>query len=111
MLKRLADQIEQMNSTESPQKKQTTTPSTPKKEYPVNIVVRKIIDPESKELLAVTLENTYPILNWIKGQEHIYDLYISAQGKHEQLFLNITHFTLICMIRSICTKTRCSHET
>ena len=29
MLKRLADQNEQMNSTESPQKKQTTTPSTP----------------------------------------------------------------------------------
>jgi len=82
MLKRLADQIEQMNSTESPLKKKTTIPSTPKKEYPVNIVVRKIVDPESKELLAVTLENTYPILNWIKGMEAIYDLYISAQGKH-----------------------------
>ena len=86
MLKRLADQIEQMNSTESPQKKQTTSPSTPKKEYPLNIVVRKIIDPESKELLAVTLENTYPILNWIKGQEPIYDLYISAQGNQKQLY-------------------------
>jgi hypothetical protein len=86
MLKRLADQIEQMNSTESPQKKQTTSPSTPKKEYPLNIVVRKIIDPESKELLAVTLENTYPILNWIKGMEPIYDLYISAQGKQQQFY-------------------------
>ena len=83
MLKRLAEQIEQMNSPESPLKKKATPPSTPKKEYPVNIVVRKIIDPESKELLAVTLENTYPILNWIKGQEPIYDLYISAQGTHE----------------------------
>ena len=80
MLKRLASQIEELKATESPKKSTPTLQSTPKKEYPFNIIVRKIIDPESKELLAVTLENTYPILNWIKGEMPIHDVYISAQG-------------------------------
>ena len=84
MLKRLAEQIEEMKTTESLQKKQATTQSSPKKEYPFNIIVRRIVDPESKELLAITLENTYPVLNWIKGEESIYDLYISAQGRNNQ---------------------------
>ena len=86
MLKRLADQIEEMKATESPTKKQMTVQSSPKKEYPFNIVIRKIIDPESKELLAITLENTYPILSWIKGDEPIHTVFISAQGKYH-------HFT------------------
>jgi len=88
MLKRLAEQIEEMKATESPQKRQAFAQSSPKKEYPFNIIVRKIIDPESKEPLAITLENTYPVLNWIKGEEPIYDLYISAQGKAAKI-LNI----------------------
>jgi hypothetical protein len=80
MLKRLASQIEELKATDSPKKSTPTLQSTPKKEYPFNIIIRKIIDPESKELLAVTLENTYPILNWIKGEVPIQDVYISAQG-------------------------------
>ena len=88
MLKRLADQIEEMKATESPTKKQMTVQSSPKKEYPFNIAIRKIIDPESKELLAITLENTYPVLTWIKGDEPIHSVFISAQGKY-------CHFTNI----------------
>jgi len=82
MLKRLAEQIEEMKATESPTKKQMTVQSSPKKEYPFNIAIRKIIDPESKELLAITLENTYPVLSWIKGEEPIYSVFVSAQGKN-----------------------------
>ncbi len=88
MLKRLASQIEELKATDSPKKSTPTLQSTPKKEYPFNIIVRKIIDPESKELLAVTLENTYPILNWIKGETPIHDVYISAQGS------NFNHITI-----------------
>ena len=104
MLKRLAEQIEEMKATESPQNRQTFTQSSPKKEYPFNIIVRKIIDPESKELLAVTLENTYPVLNWIKGEEPIHDLYISAQGKFRQ---NSKYLLSPCsnVNRSFCAKT------
>ena len=87
MLKRLASQIEELKATDSPKKSTPNLQSTPKKEYPFNIIIRKIIDPESKELLAVTLENTYPILNWIKGEMPIHDVYISAQGN---IFNHIT---------------------
>jgi hypothetical protein len=95
MLKRLASQIEELKATDSPKKSTPTLQSTPKKEYPFNIIIRKIIDPESKELLAVTLENTYPVLNWIKGEVPLHDVYISAQGNipdHETIYsTNVSH--------------------
>ena len=96
MLKRIAEQSEERKSTKSPQKKATFQAHlTPKKEYPCNITVRKIIDPESNDLLAVTFENTYPILYWIKGEEAIDDLYIAAQGKLNTNFDNYTKYKCI----------------
>ena len=97
MLKRVAAETEVKNTSESPQKKPTLPQqSSPKKEYPYYITVRKIVDPESNELLAVTLENTYPILSWIKGLEQIHGLYIPAQGKHVNfhMFKCLIHFEL-----------------
>ena len=90
MLKRVAEQNEEKRATESPQKKATTQAisTSPKKEYPYNITIRKIIDPESNDLLAVTLENSYPILTWIRGEEPIHDVYVPATGK-QQHFINV----------------------
>ena len=40
---------------------------TPTKEYSVEILFRPIIDCESKQLLGATVENAYPLKDWIKG--------------------------------------------
>jgi hypothetical protein len=41
---------------------------TPPKEYAVEILFRPIIDCESKQLLGATVENGYPLKDWIKGE-------------------------------------------
>jgi len=41
---------------------------TPTKEYSVEILFRPIVDCESKQLLGATLENAYPLKEWIKGE-------------------------------------------
>jgi hypothetical protein len=41
---------------------------SPTKEYAVEILFRPIIDCESKQLLGATLENAYPLKDWIKGE-------------------------------------------
>jgi hypothetical protein len=41
---------------------------TPPKEYAVEILFRPIIDCESKQLLGATIENAYPLKDWIRGE-------------------------------------------
>ena len=69
MLKRIADEMQATNSPAgaSPEKKvhgfQLKKTQSPTKEYFHQIVFREIVDPETKELLGITLENCYPLLS------------------------------------------------
>jgi len=58
---------------------------TPPKEYAVEILFRPIIDCESKQLLGATVENAYPLKDWIKG-----DAAMVSDNSGEELFVPAT---------------------
>ena len=92
MLKRIAEEMQSNPTSPSatPDKKgpglQIKKSISPIKEYFHQIVFKEIIDPETKEVLAATLENCYPLLSWIKGETGFIDqegeeMFVPAQGK------------------------------
>jgi hypothetical protein len=78
MLKRFAE----MQSS-SPEKKKS-----PSKEYSTIIYFRRIVDCESKETLAATVENSYCIKSWLQGKEprvltnDADEIFVPATGIH-----------------------------
>ena len=105
MLKRIADEMQATNSPAgaSPEKKvhgfQLKKTQSPTKEYFHQIVLKEIVDPETKELLGITLENCYPLLSWIKGETGFIDhegeeIFVPAQGKY--LSINLRNIKQFC---------------
>ena len=114
MLKRIADEMQATNSPAgaSPEKKvhgfQLKKTQSPTKEYFNQIVFKEIVDPETKELLGITLENCYPLLSWIKGETGFIDhegeeIFVPAQGKY--LSINLRKLNNFANIhRKICAE-------